>query len=97
MAGDINDELEFRERYNKLPPEEKSFWVPKEIYFLSKTVSKLSTTQDDINKRLEAVEKQCEPPGLSRKEKLIYGSGAGAGGIALLGWLAELITKWRGS
>ncbi len=106
MADEINSELEFKKLYRELPPEEKEMWLPKEIFFLSRSVAKLSSTQDDINTRVRVIENNCqkstcdtetEPENIKNKvsKKVTYG-GYGAGIIAVIYALIELLKVWRG-
>ena len=68
----------------------------------SQTNTLAETCVPAIESRLAVVEAECKrraevcgsgPQLLKRRDKIIMTSGAGAGGLALIGLLAELITR----
>lgn len=101
----INSELEFQERFGRMKPEEKEYWMAKELFFQSITMQKLSCTQDTISIRVQAIEnncnqKFCEPEITnvkypSRIKYVAYGGGISAGVIGVIYGIIELIKVWR--
>jgi len=97
----IINELEFKEFYRKMPETEREYWIPKEIFFISQTVKKLSDCERDIEKRLTTVENSCvycTPESQTKKAVSKTGAAAIAGGglttgVAIAYLILELLGK----
>jgi hypothetical protein len=104
------ENLEFQREYDAMTPDKREWWMANKMFYLTCTVSKLSSTQDNITDRLLVIENNCKQavcgqgvdnstPRGKVPQSLKYGA-YGVGGTVSVGtiiyWIFELIKAWRG-
>ena len=101
----INKELEFREHYNHMSPDERNYWVSKEIWFQSQSIKKLSECQEDRKTRVQRVETaigiDSDSPKPQRKispgiKYTAYGLGGTVGCGTVIYWIIEALKEALG-
>ena len=103
MANEINEELEFNERFGKMTGKKRFDWMVKEIFFISVKLGRLDCLED----RVKIIEANCKahqldqgddnpPPRWKSTPRLKYAAYGGIGTLGAGGFIygvVELIIK----
>jgi hypothetical protein len=100
VANDINQELEFQERFGKMSGRKRFDWMVKEIFFMSIKLHKVTDCYGSVEKRVSCLENQLgidNTPGKPKtKPSLKYVAYGGIGTVGASGVIyaaIELIGK----